>query len=263
MLMYYLFCCFLCGKHTKNQEYTDLSVVAKIKKNIKQLKKKKINDDLKTIYAMVQLLKKDRNAIRYLKKIRINPKLNRMSNKKHSTKLRSDLEFFLPQIISHYLRDDLTKDEEAVIVDFIMKGCELNIFFAHRVWFNLKASLVNKDNQAQVMKILSLLSELEVLVLKSQEKLYIANSDALVKLITKTNLDNMLSPECLLMQQQEELESQNGKASRDEQQSKYSANYFMSLFSNPKSGGSKSRSNIALGSISGKDQQALTTESRY
>jgi hypothetical protein len=161
------------------------------------------------------------------------------------------------------LRDDLTKDEEAVIVDFIMKGCELNIFFAHRVWFNLKASLINKDNQTQVMKILSLLSELEVLVLKSQEKLYIANSDALVKLITKTNLDNMLSPECLLMQQQEELESQNGKASGDEQQSKYSANYFMSLFSNPKSGGSSSRSNIALRSIGGKDQQALMTESRY
>ena len=80
--MYYLFCCFLCSKHTKNQEYTDLSVVAKIKKNIKQLKKKKINDDLRTIYAMVQLLKKDRNAIRYLKKIRINPKLNRISSKK-------------------------------------------------------------------------------------------------------------------------------------------------------------------------------------
>ena len=198
-ILYYLFCCFLCTKHTKNQDYTDLSVVDKIKKNLKQLKKKKINDDLRTIYALVQLLKKDENAIRYLKKIRINPKLNRISSKKQGTKLRSDLEFFLPQIVSHYLRDDLDREEEAAIVDFIMKGCEQNIFFAHRVWFNLKASLINKDNQTQVMKILSLLSELEVLVLKSQEKLYIANSDALVKLITKTNLDNMLSPECLLM----------------------------------------------------------------
>ena len=175
--------------------------MAKIKKNLKQLKQRKINDDLRTIYALVQLLKKDKNAIRFLKKIRINPKLNRIASKKQSIKLRSDLEFFLPQLISHYLRDDLTREEEAVIVDFIMKGCELNIFFAHRVWFNLKASLINKDNQAQVMKILSLLSELEVLVLKSQEKLYIANSEALVKLITKTNLDNMLSPECLLMSQ--------------------------------------------------------------
>ena len=25
---------------------------------------------------------------------------------------------------------------------------ELNIFFAHKVWFNLKASLINKENQS-------------------------------------------------------------------------------------------------------------------
>ena len=38
------------------------------------------------------------------------------------------------------------------------------MFFAHKVWFNLKASLVNKENDIQLMKIVSLLSELEVVM---------------------------------------------------------------------------------------------------
>ena len=37
----------------------------------------------------------------------------------------------------------------------------------------------------------------------------------------------------------------------------------MSLFSNPRSGSSQSRSNIPLSSLGGKDQETLTTESRY
>lgn len=65
----------------------------------------------------------------------------------------------------------------------------MNHFFAHRVWFNLRASLVNKENHEQVMKILQILSEVEVHIGKNSEKLFIANSDQLIKLITKTNLD--------------------------------------------------------------------------
>lgn len=62
------------------------------------------------------------------------------------------------------------------------------MFFSHKVWFNLKASLVNKSNDTQFMKILDLLSELEVIMANGDEKLFIANSEPLIKLILKTNL---------------------------------------------------------------------------
>ena len=179
--------------------------MAKIKKNLKHLKKKKMNEDLKSIFALVQLLKKDTNAIKFLEKMRINPKLNKISSsKKQSVKLRSDLEFFLPQILSHYLREDLTDNEEITISKLIIQCCDLNIFFAHKVWFMLKASLVNKDNREQIMKILTLLSEIEIQIQSNNEKLWIANSDSLIKLITKTNLSNILSDECVQLNLEEE-----------------------------------------------------------
>ena len=61
----------------------------------------------------------------------------------------------------------------------------------------LKASLVNKDNREQIMKILTLLSEIEIQIQNNNEKLWIANSESLIKLITKTNLSNILSDECV------------------------------------------------------------------
>ena len=68
----------------------------------------------------------------------------------------------------------------------------------------LKASLVNKDNREQIMKILTLLSEIEIQIQNNNEKLWIANSDSLIKLITKTNLSNILSDECVQLNLEEE-----------------------------------------------------------
>jgi len=68
----------------------------------------------------------------------------------------------------------------------------------------LKASLVNKDNREQIMKILTLLSEIEIQIQNNNEKLWIANSESLIKLITKTNLSNILSDECVQLNQEEE-----------------------------------------------------------
>ena len=68
--------------YRKDTNSPDYDVMAKIKKNIKHLKKKKINEDLRSIYALVQLLKKDTNAIKFLEKMRINPKLNKTTSSK-------------------------------------------------------------------------------------------------------------------------------------------------------------------------------------
>ena len=76
-------------------------------------------------------------------------------------KLRGDLEFYIPQMVSHFLRADLSQKDLDEMKQFFLKASQVNIFFAHRVWFNLKASLINKDNHLQVKRVLNLLSELE------------------------------------------------------------------------------------------------------
>lgn len=43
--------------------------------------------------------------------------------------MRADLEFYLPQILAHYLREDLDDDQEAEIGNFIIQVCKRNIFF--------------------------------------------------------------------------------------------------------------------------------------
>ena len=50
----------------------------------------------------------------------------------------------------------------------------------------------------QVKRILTLISELEAKLFSyTQEKLYIASSNQLIKLISKTNLESLLDEECI------------------------------------------------------------------
>ena len=118
------------------------------------MKRRKINQDLKTIYALIQVMKKDSRWIECLQKIRINPKL--MVGKHQKVKMRADLEFYLPQLICQFLRSDLSDHEEKELVSFVLKACDLNLFFAHKVWFFLEASKINKDSSHQIKKIFSL-----------------------------------------------------------------------------------------------------------
>jgi len=234
-LIYHLFCCCLC-KSQQPSEF-DNRIISKLKKNLKHLSRKKINDEVKTMYSMVQLLKKSPKAVDHLQSIRINPKLSR-SSKKDASKPRYDLEFYLPQILSHYLRHDLSTTEESLIKEFMIKACQTNIFFAHKTWFNLKASLINKENNTQVVKILQLLSELEVIITQGPEKLYLASSDQLIKLVMKTNMQNLLDPDCLricLAEMQDKSKKEQGS-------------YFMTMFTRSKPLKSK-KDDINLGSL--------------
>lgn len=51
-VFFYLFCCFLIYKPCETN-CPDYDVMAKIRKNLKHLKKKKINEDLRSIFALV------------------------------------------------------------------------------------------------------------------------------------------------------------------------------------------------------------------
>ena len=97
--------------------------------------------------------------------------------------MRADLEFYLPQLICQFLRSDLSDHEEKELVSFILKAFDLNLFFAHKVWFFLEASKINKDSSHQIKKIFSLQKQLENLVEKSHEEIYLPNSVAVLKLL--------------------------------------------------------------------------------
>lgn len=101
---------------------------------------------------MIQLLKKNPDSVQYLHKIRINPKLKVGKNQR--LKLRADLEFYLPQLVAHYLRTDLTHSEFQQIRQFILLASEHNFFFAHKVLFNLRACLINKEENDKTIELI-------------------------------------------------------------------------------------------------------------
>lgn len=111
------------------------------KKKLKHMKRHKFNDNLRTIYAMIQLTKQTSDSLQYINKIRINPKIQTDSPYKIQ---RSDLEFYIPQLISQYFRQDLKPQNEKSFEQFLVQACSKNIFFAHKVWFYIEASLINK-----------------------------------------------------------------------------------------------------------------------
>ena len=86
------------------------------------MKRRTVNNELRAVYAMIQLMQKSPDSIKFLHHIRINPKLILSSNQK--IQMRADLEFYLPQILAHYLREDLDEDQEQQIGEFIILACK-------------------------------------------------------------------------------------------------------------------------------------------
>lgn len=71
----------------------------------------------------------------------------------------------------------------------------MNHFFAHKVWFNLRASLINKEKTSQLQQIIKLSTQIEVLVQQSNECLYLANSASLLKLVNTAKLTDLMCDE--------------------------------------------------------------------
>lgn len=136
-------------------------------------------------------MKRSDKSIDMLKRIRINPKIM-VSNSRNNVQFRTDLEFYIPQILAHYFRTDLSVEQVKQIEKVILKACQINHFFAHKIWFNLMASLINKDKNEQIGRIIFLKCEIENIIKKSRERLYYANSKNLMKLINDCELTEIL-----------------------------------------------------------------------
>ena len=114
-------------------------------------------------------------------RVRLNPDFSQ------GVQVRSDLEFFIPQLCSFYLNNELNEFEEEQIRDILCKACQVNFFFAHRVWFFFCSNLNYTSEQAKVLKIEEMLNTLEEIAVSSPEQLYLANSQAFLEVLHQTD----------------------------------------------------------------------------
>ena len=85
---------------------------------------------------LIRLYAHDKTAIEDLEKVRVNPDF--------TSQFRGDLEFYIPQLCSFYLRGD-SEDPER-LVNLIVMASSSSFFFSHRIWFYFQSMLFNSAN---------------------------------------------------------------------------------------------------------------------
>ena len=171
---FYALCCCCCTTFERN-----INLYQKGWQNY--LKTGESSD--KTFQALTNLFANAEDAITCLEDIRLNPNLV------GERKVRSDLEFYIPQLCTFLLFGEVKAIEEFFV--FLCKVCNASFFFAHRVhWF--LAAMINssQEKKEQIMNILKMVNTL----FKSENRnlknkltyFYITNSEPYINYI-KTN----------------------------------------------------------------------------
>lgn len=81
------------------------------------------------IPVLISLYSCEPQAVNELAKCRINPDL--------TSPVRTDLEFYIPQLISFYLQGYYPNMQQ--LVDLIVQACRNDFYFSHRIFFQLKS----------------------------------------------------------------------------------------------------------------------------
>ena len=126
--------------------------------------------------VLIRLYAHDKEAVKDLEKVRVNPDF--------TSRFRSDLEFFIPQLCCFYLKGD--SDAEQDIVKLITLASTSSFFYSHRIWFFFQAMLFPEDDptsKEQHTKSRVVLRALKEGCIKSKERFYLTNSQDVVKLI--------------------------------------------------------------------------------
>lgn len=80
---------------------------------------------------LIRLYAHDLSAIKDLEGVRVNPDF--------TSGQRSDLEFYIPQLCSFYLRGDSEKPQP--LVNLILLASSTSFFFSHRIWFYFQSMI--------------------------------------------------------------------------------------------------------------------------
>lgn len=94
---------------------------------------------------LIRLYAHDLSSIAALEQVRVNPS--------YTQQQRSDLEFYIPQLCSFYLRGDSEKPQ--LLVNLILLASSSSFFFAHRIWFYFQSMLFTAatDSEQQGLKV--------------------------------------------------------------------------------------------------------------
>lgn len=86
--------------------------------------------------AMIRLYAHQPGAIKNLEICRINPNFR--------SKFRDDLEFYIPQLCSFYLKGNF--EDPVSLFNVIILASQTNFFFSHRVWFFFQSAMFQDFN---------------------------------------------------------------------------------------------------------------------
>ena len=135
------------------------------------------------VKALMRLYAHQPEAIKDLKQLcRVNPDFN--------SNYRNDLEFYVPQILTFFLKCDLENPQQ--LFDFILMASSADFFFAHRVWFFLQSSLQKGLTPETIVTTQKVMRGLKCLQMSPQgnpsEILFLANSQDVMRLLAELNL---------------------------------------------------------------------------
>ena len=132
---------------------------------------------------LTKLYAHDQGSVEKISKCRINPDF--------TTQLRTDLEFFVPEICSFYLRGE--SDEQNDILNLLTSACSVSFFFSHRLYFFLKSVISTQGSQDVKSECLAAMSEIQDMCQfeKEENLLYLANSKDLVSHIKNLRIDGL------------------------------------------------------------------------
>ena len=182
---YYISCCCFCGccqcclKKTNNKNFYIKKWRDYLNSHITKTKKDDVFTPLTKFYA------KSEDAINELKKVRLNPDLLNLD------KNRNDLEFYIPQLCTFILFNEIHYIEE--FFSFLCQAAYINFFFAQRVhWFlsaMIEAEEQKKDEIINILKMINTLFKSENISDKNNLiNFYISMSDSYLNYIQENNL---------------------------------------------------------------------------
>jgi len=117
---YYAFCCCLICE--KSKAVTKQTFVKRFEKWLNLDPRK---DKALVAKTMIRMYAHQAGAIKDLEKCRVNPDFRSV--------FRDDLEYYIPQLCSFYLKGQ-NEDPESLF-NVIILASQTNFFFSHRVWF--------------------------------------------------------------------------------------------------------------------------------
>jgi hypothetical protein len=143
-----------------------------------------VTDDMQHVFDLLtRLYAHQEGIVEELSKCRINPDF--------TSYVRSDLEFFIPEISSFYLRGKF--EEQQSLLSILTSACSMSFFFSHRLYFFFKSVISTQGSVDVKSECLAAIQEIQEMCEyeKSENLLYLANSKDLIKYIKRLKVDGL------------------------------------------------------------------------